>query len=170
MVAESYSKNVLGSNYNLLEMLKFKQANNLHESKQENANSEFTIIRLNGELDNLFEALPFAFVNAVFSPLFTDVHSKVQILPFLEAIFLIVLLLMFCLFPSNILDTNLLIFVFLFCIVAFLFFGLLVPVIGNLVIYRSPFLFLVYFFLVSNIDLNRMKNEILYLKRLIKIR
>jgi hypothetical protein len=168
ILTESYSKNVLGTNYNLLEMLRFKQANNLHEAKVERAKSQLSVVKLDGKLNNLFKAIPQAFLNSFFRPFWSDMNSSIQIFPFIETFFFLIVISLVIFFPKCNVEMNFLLFTLFFCFISMVFYGLLVPVLGNLVRYRAPFLMLIYFSLIPNINFPLVKNKFLNLKRLLQ--
>ena len=63
----SYQKNVLGNNYNILEMLRFKQADYNHEAKLAKAKSLVNTKKMNGELSNFFACIPYGISNGFVS-------------------------------------------------------------------------------------------------------
>jgi len=155
----SYQKNVLGNNYNILEMLRFKQADYKHEAKIAKAKSLIYTKKMDGELYNFFSCLPYGISNGFARPHIFEIHSFTYLIPALENFLVLLLFLLIFIFPKKInLNQKLLIFYYgTFIILTFIFLGLLVPVLGNLVRYKAPFLPILYFCLLTLIDKTKIQ-------------
>lgn len=165
----SYEKNVLGNNYNILEMLRFKQADYKHEARLAKAKSLISTKKLDGQLSNFFACLPYGLSNGFARPHLLELHTSKLILPALENFLCIILVLLMVLFPRKLnIDQRFLVFYLgTFIVITFIFLGLLVPVLGNLVRYRAPLLPLLFFCLLTLID--KSKANIFYKKTLQRI-
>ena len=154
----SYEKNVLGNNYNILEMLRFKQADYKHEAKLANAKSLVFTKKMDGQLSNFFISIPFGISNGFARPHLFETKSLLFILPALENFMCLLLILCLFIFPKKLnRDEQILIFYFgTFIVLTFIFLGLLVPVLGNLVRYKAPLLPLFYFCLLTLIDKSKL--------------
>ncbi len=156
----SYNKNVLGKNYNLLEMLRFKQADYKYEARLANAKSLISTKKMDGQLSNFFLCIPYGLSNGFSRPHIFEVNSILTIYPALENLLFILLFIALFIFPRK-LNSNqqLIIFSFgTFIVITFTFLGLLVPVLGNLVRYKAPLLPLLYFCLLTMIDKSKALN------------
>ncbi len=167
----SYQKNVLGNNYNILEMLRFKQADYKHEAKIAKAKSLIYTKKLDGELYNFFICLPYGISNGFARPHIFEIKSLTYLVPSLENLFIIFLFVLIFLFPKKLnLDQKLLVFYYgTFISITFIFIGLLVPVLGNLVRYKAPFLPILFFCLLTIIDKEKIHLFILKIKQSIKL-
>lgn len=154
----SYEKNVLGNNYNILEMLRFKQADYKHEAKLANAKSLISTKKMDGQLSNFFACIPFGISNGFARPHLIETNSLPLILPALENFICLLLILCVSIFTRKLnRDEQILVFYFgTFIVLTFIFLGLLVPVLGNLVRYKAPLLPLFYFCLLSLIDKSKL--------------
>lgn len=163
--SKSYQNNVLGNDYNILEMLRFKQADYYYEAKQANAKSLIELNKLDGTLENLFLNLPISLVNCLFRPYPTDLFSTLSIPFFLENCGLLLLMIvMFHGFKKiNKSFENDYYLIFYFVITTLIFIGLLVPLIGNIVRYRAPLMPFVYLIILMHIDVNKV---IIQIKRI----
>jgi len=150
----SYEQNVLGNNYNILEMLRFKQADYKHEARLAKAKSLIYTKKMDGQLLNFFSCIPFGISNGFARPHLFEIKSFQFIAPAIENSFCILLILGIFIFPRKLSrDQQLLVFFFgSLIVITFIFLGLLVPVLGNLVRYKAPLLPLLYFSLFSLID------------------
>ena len=166
----SYQKNVLGNNYNILEMLRFKQADYNHEAKLAKAKSLVNTKKMNGELSNFFACIPYGISNGFARPHIFEIHSITYILPALENIFILTLILLIFIFPRklNINQQILIFYLGTFIVITFTFLGLLVPVLGNLVRYKAPLLPLLLFSLLALIDRSKITKFIFKNSQLFK--
>jgi hypothetical protein len=150
----SYSQNVLGNNYNLLEMLRFKQADYKHEARAEKAKSLIETKKMDGSISNLIACIPFGISNGFTRPHIFEANSFMVSIPAVENVFFLILLILSILFHQH-LETKKQVLVFglgTFIVLTYLFLGLLVPVLGNLVRYKAPLLPLLYFCVLIQID------------------
>ncbi len=165
----SYEKNVLGNNYNILEMLRFKQADYKHEAKLAKANSFIFTKKMDGQLSNFFASIPFGISNGFARPHLFEKYSLPLFLPALENFICLILIICLFIFPRKLnRDQQILIFYFgTFIVLTFIFLGLLVPVLGNLVRYKAPLLPLLYFCLLTIIDKSKFYT---FIKKIAKSR
>jgi hypothetical protein len=156
--SKSYQNNVLGNDYNILEMLRFKQADYYYEAKEANAKSLIELNKLDGTLENLFLNLPISLVNSLFRPYPTDLSSTLSIPFFLENCGLLLLMIVMFLGFKKINKSfeNDYYLIFYFVMITLIFIGLLVPLIGNIVRYRSPLMPFVYLIILMHIDVNKV--------------
>jgi hypothetical protein len=156
----SYDQNVLGNNYNLLEMFRFKQADYIFEAKLEHANSLIATKKMDGRLSNFFACLPYGLSNGFSRPHIFEIKSILMVLPAIENFVILSLLLLSLLFTTKLsYNQKILVYGFgTFVTLTFVFLGLLVPVLGNLVRYKSPLLPILYFLLFLLIDKNKLQN------------
>jgi hypothetical protein len=156
----SYKKNVLGTNYNLLEMLRFKQADYKFEARLAHAKSLVNTKKLDGQLSNFFLCLPYGLSNGFSRPHIFEINSIITIYPALENLLFIVLFVALFIFPRK-LNSNQQLIIFslgTFIVITYIFLGLLVPVLGNLVRYKAPLLPLLFFCLLTMIDKSKALN------------
>ena len=156
----SYTQNVLGNNYNILEMLRFKQADYKHEAKIEKAKSLIWTKKMDGRMINLIACIPFGLSNGFARPHIFEINSFMISIPAIEN-FIIILLFVFSIFFSSKLDPKKQLIVYgfgTFITLTYLFLGLLVPVLGNLVRYKAPLLPLLYFCILIQIDNKKLKH------------
>ena len=150
----SYTQNVLGNNYNILEMLRFKQADYKHEARVEKAKSLIATKKMDGSISNLIACIPFGLSNGFSRPHIFEANSFMVSIPAIENVFFLLLLMLSILFHQH-LETKKQVLVFglgTFIVLTYLFLGLLVPVLGNLVRYKAPLLPLLYFCVLIQID------------------
>ena len=156
----SYKKNVLGTNYNLLEMLRFKKADYKFEARLAHAKSLVNTKKLDGQLSNFFLCLPYGLSNGFSRPHIFEINSIITIYPALENLLFIVLFVALFIFPRK-LNSNQQLIIFslgTFIVITYIFLGLLVPVLGNLVRYKAPLLPLLFFCLLTMIDKSKALN------------
>jgi hypothetical protein len=156
----SYKKNVLGNNYNILEMLRFKQADYKHEAKLANAKSLINTKKMNGELSNFFLCIPYGISNGFARPHIFEIYTFSYLLPALENFLIILLFIIILIFPRKLEvdQQNLVFHLGTFVVLTFTFLGLLVPVLGNLVRYKAPLLPLLYFCLLALVDKSKYQS------------
>lgn len=154
----SYQQNVLGNNYNLLEMLRFKQADYKHEARLAKAKSLINTKKIDGQLSNFFACIPYGLSNGFARPHLLEANNPMLVLPAIENLLILFLLLVMFIFPRKLDYTNqILVFAFgTFIVITFIFLGLLVPVLGNLVRYKAPLLPLLIYCLLMLIDKNKL--------------
>lgn len=154
----SYQQNVLGNNYNLLEMLRFKQADYKHEARLANAKSLINTKKMDGQLSNFFACIPFGLSNGFARPHILEVNNFMLIFPAFENLFILILLLLVFAFPRKLNSEQHLIVFSLgtFVVITFVFLGLLVPVLGNLIRYKAPLLPILFYCILMLIDKNKL--------------
>lgn len=160
----SYNQNVLGNNYNLLEMLRFKQADYIFEAKQANAKSLIPTKKMNGQLSNFFTCIPYGISNGFARPHIFEANSILTLIPAIENFFILSLLFFAFLFSKK-LDLNEQILLYslgTFVVLTYVFLGLLVPVLGNLVRYKAPLLPLLIFCALILLDRSKIECLIKY--------
>ncbi len=158
----SYNQNVLGKNYNLLEMLRFKQADYKFEARLANAKSLISTKKLDGQLSNFFICIPYGISNGFSRPHIFEINSLLTIYPAFEnLLFLIGLLFTFIFTKKLNVDQQIILFsIGTFIFLTFVFLGLLVPVLGNLVRYKAPLLPLLYFCMLLLLDKTKIESFI----------
>ena len=156
----SYTNNVLGNNYNLLEMLRFKQADYKFEARIAHAKSLIPTKKIDGQLTNFFACLPYGISNGFSRPHIFEINSLLTCYPAIENLLFLLLLALTVIFPRKLTpNQQLLIFAFgTFIVITYVFLGLLVPVLGNLIRYKAPLLPLLYFCLLTLIDKTKTLN------------
>jgi hypothetical protein len=166
VTSRSYERNVLGNDFNILEMLRFKQADYKYEARVEKAKSVINIKKIDGTLINLIACIPLGLINAISRPSVFDIHSPFILLPALENTILLVCILLIFKFKTQLTDKQKIIELVLRCfsISLLIFLGILVPVFGNLVRYRAPILPFILIILLFHLNINRSSE---FLKKLI---
>lgn len=165
--SKSYQNNVLGNDLNLLEILRFKQADYYYEAKQANAKSLIYINKLDGTLENLFLNIPTSLINGILRPFPFDLTSMIFIPFFLENVILMFLIICIIIAFKKVDKSykNEYYLMLYFVIITLIFIGLLVPIIGNIVRYRAPIIPLLYFLIFLHLDSNMILKRGQQLKR-----
>ncbi|MBP6458866.1 MAG: hypothetical protein KA264_02105 [Crocinitomicaceae bacterium] len=158
VTTKSYERNVLGNDFNILEMVRFKQVDYKYEARVKKANSVIKIKEIDGNLINLFECLPLGFINAITRPSLLDINSPFIALPAIENTLLFILILIVIKFNSQLTNKQKAIELVLryFTVSLLIFLGILVPVLGNLVRYRAPVLPYILIILLFHLNLNQL--------------
>ena len=165
----SYERNVLGNDFNILEMLRFKQVDYRYEARVKKAKSTIKIKELDGNLINLFECLPLGLINAITRPSLIDINSPLILLPAVENTFILLLFFLAFKFKNQVTNDQRAIDLTLryFTISMLIFLGILVPVIGNLVRYRAPILPFILILLLFRININQFTE---YLRKITQMK
>ena len=158
VTSKSYERNVLGNDLNILEMLRFKQADYKYEARVEKAKSIIKIKKIDGKLLNLFACIPFGLLNAITRPSLIDINSPFITLPAIENTILLILIFTALRFRDELSFNQQPIELLLryFTISLLIFIGILVPVLGNLVRYRAPILPLILILLLFHTNVNQL--------------
>jgi hypothetical protein len=150
-----------------------KQHNFINLAESIDARSKIDIPYLDGSFWNLVQAVPIAFINTSFRPFPMDLNSLMIVLPFLENVFLILLIIVFITQKrTTVFYQNQKILCIYFGLVIFFLFsliGLTTPIIGAIVRYKVPVLPFLYIIVLSLIDFNAFSRFSLYQKLKIKI-
>lgn len=149
-----YDQNALGNDYNLLEMLRCKQSEYILEAKRLNAKSAFEIKKLNSTLSELGLCLIINFPNALFRPYFSEINSIFNLLSSLENWIFILLLIASFTSRKKITEDQfaLILAAIIFALSILLFLGLLIPVTGNMVRYKTVIYPFTLFIICMKID------------------
>ncbi len=120
-----------------------------------NVNSYYQIPRLEPSVWSMLKNSPIALFNSIFRPLPSDLHSVIMLLPFLENIFLLVLLILLIFYHQKLSEefSPYLFFIISFSAILLILVGLTTPVIGALVRYKVPvlpFLFILIFYFLDS--------------------
>lgn len=158
VTSKSYERNVLGNDLNILEMLRFKQADYKYEARIEKAKSIIKIKKIDGKLSNLFACIPFGLINAITRPSLVDINSAFIALPAIENTILLVLIFAAFRFRCQLSIEQKPIELLLryFTVSLLIFIGILVPVLGNLVRYRAPIFPLILVLLLFHTNINQL--------------
>lgn len=169
VTSQSYERNVLGNDFNILEMLRFKQVDYRYEARVKKAKSTIKIKELDGNLINLFECLPLGLINAITRPSLIDINSPLILLPAIENTFILLLFFLAFKFKNQVTNDQRAIDLTLryFTISMLIFLGILVPVIGNLVRYRAPILPFILILLLFRININQFTE---YLRKITQMK
>ena len=136
----SYRKNALGHGWHFLEKLRFKQQDFVKEAEFEQAGSMRPIPRLNGQANNFFQALPEGLLITLFAPWPWEIDRALYLWPFIENLILwSVWIFMWWRYPPSKLSNQAWFWLF-FALSLAAFLGLMTPVLGNLVRYKLPVL------------------------------
>lgn len=149
VINDSYSNSTKtsiknGESFNFAKLLSFKQEDFLNDAKVEGANTFSQTIVLDGSYRTIAIGVPDALINSFLLPINYRLN-RIEILPFLvESILIIILLVLSVIFPFHVEEINLKHLLFYFSFLVLIALGLLIPIIGLTIKYRSviiPFLF-----------------------------
>lgn len=152
---------MLSNGMNPIQIIVDKQHNFIGLVESLNARSRIDIPYLDGSISELFYAIPQAIFNSALRPLPTDLNSAMIILPFLENLFLLVLIYILLTQKSKTILTSSqkelfaqMIFAILFL---FVLIGMTTPVIGAIVRYKTPVLPFLFLIILSKINFEKFK-------------
>ena len=157
--SDSYTKNVLGKNRNLFEILKYKQRDHQFEAKSQNANTLIFAPTINGNPITVLKCIPFSLINTVFRPNFIDLKNPFFIPDIFSNIILWILIFFaikqkkeYISFEEKLIKNIL----FYFILISLILIGILVPVLGNIVRYKAPLIPLLNISLLVTIDFKKI--------------
>jgi hypothetical protein len=156
----SYTKNALGENRNVFEVLRFKQRDQQFEAKSQKAKTVIYSPTLDGNPRTFLKCIPFSIANTLFRPTFSDLKNPLFIPDIFITLVLWVLIFLTLFFRKKDISENEKIlsqFLLYFTLLIFLVIGILVPVLGNIIRYRAPVIPLFALALMINIDFNKIQ-------------
>ena len=157
---------VTGKSLDLLNMLKYKQKDFIHEAKIEKAGSYIELGELDNTLSSFIANTPRGISNVLFRPHLLDSRSPIVLLAALENlifIFLIILAFLFFKKPTE-QEKPILYFSISFVILLALLIGLVVPVLGAIVRYKVPMLPFYAIIFLTLIDKEKLITKLPFLK------
>ena len=160
---------VTGKSLDLLNMLKYKQKDFVHEAKIEKAGSYIELGELDNTLYSFLKNSPKGIINVLFRPHLLDSRSPIVLLAALENLIFILLIFLAVFFFKKPHDEQkpILYFSISFVLLLALLIGLVVPVLGAIVRYKVPMLpFYAIIFLIL-IDKEKLIKKLPFLKILI---
>ena len=160
---------VTGKSLDLLNMLKYKQKDFIHEAKIEKAGSYIELGELDNTLYSFLKNSPKGIINVLFRPHLLDSRSPIVLLAALENLIFILLIFLTVFFFKKPHDQQkpILYFSISFVLLLALLIGLVVPVLGAIVRYKVPMLpFYAIIFLIL-IDKEKLIKKLPFLKILI---
>ena len=159
-------------NYDVVYLISLKQHNFLNLANEVGAGSIIEIHKLEPNLKSLIVSAPEAFKNTLLRPWFFESTSPLILLAGLENLFILLLIIFYLFhFKKDLIveQKSLLWFSVFFVIILFVLAGLVTPVMGALVRYKTPalpFLLVIFILLSDNEKVNKIIEEIR--KRLVK--
>lgn len=136
--SESYQQNALGSGMNILEKLKFKQQDFQKEASISQAGSAYTLPTLDGTPENLLFAVPQGIITTLFAPFPWELRKKSFIWPLSENLLLLLSWFIFFQKKRKICLSRQALFWLCFALSIGAFYGMLIPLLGNLIRYKLP--------------------------------
>jgi hypothetical protein len=165
--SDSYEKNALGENRNIFEVLRFKQRDQQFEAKAQHAKTVIYAPTLDGNPITILKSIPYALFNAAFRPNVIDLKNFLFIPDFLINLIVILTLILLFIYKKEHLSIEEKLtqkFILYFAIISLIIIGTLVPVLGNLVRYRSPIFPLLTLVILLKIDFKKVPwlNKLLF--------